>query len=151
MICSQNPLKGYRPRREGSNQAGKAPASKAELAARAHSAAAGDGHADRSQGIQVCGPDAPRKKGRAPKLQLEEELKIIACQWIKLVRSNKLPTTCPMIKEMVNRLLEGSVLQEHFASTNGQVTDWWYYSFRDRWQGVLGETYLKKHEIQHKQ
>jgi hypothetical protein len=99
----------------------------------------------------VCGPDAPRKKGRAPKLQLEEELKIIACQWIKLVRSNKLPTTCPMIKEMVNRLLEGSVLQEHFASTNGQVTDWWYYSFRDRWQGVLGETYLKKHEIQHKQ
>ena len=66
--------------------------------------------------IHMCGPDAPRKKGRAPKLLLEEELKIIA--WIKLVRSNKLPTTRPVIKEMVNRLLEGSVLQEHFASTN---------------------------------
>ena len=38
---------------------------------------------------------------------------------------------------MVNMLLDGSVLEQHFP--NGQVTDFWYYSFRE-----LGSRYGRR-------
>eukprot|EP00961_Rhodomonas_salina_P129070 1738884-Rhodomonas_salina.1 len=94
--------------------------------------------------VRAHGTEQPNCIGRAPKLPKEGEYKIVS--WIKLASSIKLSTSLPIIKQMVNLLLEDLILQHYFP--NGQVTNFWYYSFRKRWQGVLGEKYSKKHEIQ---
>eukprot|EP00961_Rhodomonas_salina_P048770 654532-Rhodomonas_salina.1 len=84
--------------------------------------------------VRKYGVAPPRRIGRAPKLPAVEEAKIIA--WIKLAHSVKLSTSRPIIKSMVNILLEDSILQHFFPLC--MVTDFWYYSFRKLWQGVLG-------------
>ncbi len=81
--------------------------------------------------ISLHGVAKPKSSGKPPKLPEADEQKIVAL--IKLACIHKMETSWTVIKKMVNMLLEGSVLQEHFPVS--QATDFWYYSFRDSWQG----------------